>query len=120
MKLIIGGLGQGKLQYALTAYGISPSDVSTELGDSAVINKLQDIIREKLIDGGDPVADILSHAQAHPDVIYISDEVGSGVIPIAPFERNWREAVGRCLVLLASRAEKVERVFCGLPVVLKP
>ena len=34
-------------------------------------------------------------------------------------ERIWREAVGRLCCSLAQRAERVERVFCGLSTVLK-
>ena len=34
-------------------------------------------------------------------------------------ERAWREGVGRTMVKVAEQADKVIRVFCGLPVVLK-
>lgn len=119
MTLIIGGRGQGKLEYALKAYRLSDGDVSRELGDLPVIYGLQDIIRELLRRGGDPLAEILAHAAAHPEAIYICDEVGSGVIPVGHEERDWREAVGRCCTALAKTAGRVERVFCGIPMLLK-
>jgi len=46
-------------------------------------------------------------------------EVGGGVVPADPGERAAREAAGRLACLLARRAERVVRVFCGLPQVLK-
>ena len=33
--------------------------------------------------------------------------------------RDWREAVGRMNAMLASKAERVTRLFCGLPLELK-
>ena len=41
-------------------------------------------------------------------------EIGNGIIPLEPFEREYRERTGRILVELASRAEEVERVICGM------
>ena len=49
----------------------------------------------------------------------LATEVGGGVVPIDPSERAAREAAGRLSCLLAQRAERVVRVFCGLPMVLK-
>ena len=52
-------------------------------------------------------------------MILICDEVGCGVVPVEPAQRARREAVGRLCCRLAERAERVERIFCGLPMVLK-
>ena len=41
------------------------------------------------------------------------------LVPIDPGERAAREAAGRLSCLLAQRAERVVRVFCGLPMELK-
>lgn len=120
MTLIIGGRGQGKLDYALRTYGVDPSQVSSVLSDAPIINCLESIIKTILNRGGSPMDELLAHAKTHPHVIYICDEVGSGVVPMRRDEHDWREAVGRCCVELASRAERVERVFCGIPMVLKP
>ena len=51
--------------------------------------------------------------------VVISTEVGGGVVPTDPAERAAREAAGRLNCLLAKRADRVIRVFCGLPMVLK-
>ena len=48
------------------------------------------------------------------DCILISDEIGNGIIPLEAFEREYRERMGRILILLAKRAEEVERVICGI------
>lgn len=46
-------------------------------------------------------------------------EVGGGVVPTDPVQRAARENAGRLSCMLASRADTVVRVFCGLPLVLK-
>lgn len=51
--------------------------------------------------------------------VVIATEVGGGVVPADAGERSAREAAGRLACLLAERAERVVRVLCGLPVVLK-
>ena len=54
-----------------------------------------------------------------PDAVLVCDEIGCGVVPIQPQERQWREQTGRLCCLLAKRAERVVRVFVGRPMVLK-
>ena len=51
--------------------------------------------------------------------VVIATEVGGGVVPADPEERAAREAAGRLACLLADRADRVIRVFCGIPTVLK-
>lgn len=51
--------------------------------------------------------------------VVIATEVGGGVVPVNAQERAAREAAGRLSCLLAQRADRVVRVFCGLPMVLK-
>lgn len=51
--------------------------------------------------------------------VVIAAETGGGVVPVTAGEREAREAAGRLACLLAQRAERVVRVFCGLPVDLK-
>ena len=48
-----------------------------------------------------------------------ASEVGGGVVPLDPNEREARERAGRLACLLAERADTVMRVFCGIPRVLK-
>ena len=119
MTLIIGGIGQGKRNYVRKKWGLEDSQIAPVLGAQKVVCHLEQIIKELLDEGKDPLSVIAEHAQTYPDAIYICDEVGCGVVPVERWERDWREAVGRCCVALAEKAQCVERIFCGLPMVLK-
>ena len=55
----------------------------------------------------------------NPDMVILCDEVGCGIVPIEPFQRQWREETGRLCCLLAQRAQRVERIFCGIAMTLK-
>ena len=56
---------------------------------------------------------------AGQEEVVIATEVGGGVVPVDPVQRQNREAAGRLACLLAQRADRVIRVFCGLPQALK-
>ena len=60
------------------------------------------------------LAEELSHFEA-----VTASELGGGVVPLDPAEREARERAGRLACLLAERADVVVRVFCGIPKVLK-
>ena len=112
MILIIGGAGQGKLDYVLQKTGYGPAQVARtpeEARTRPVFAGLEDW----------PELDEAALLEANPDVILICDEVGCGVVPVEPAQRARREAVGRLCCRLAERAERVERGFCGLPRGLK-
>lgn len=49
----------------------------------------------------------------------LCDEIGCGVVPLDPTEREWREVTGRICCKLAEKAERVDRIFCGLNMRLK-
>lgn len=117
MILIIGGRGQGKLNYVRNKY--KSVKIAHELINADVIYGLHDIIRNLLSDSKDPLIEVLRHTEENPQTIYICDEVGCGVVPIDPAERLWRESVGRVCVEIAERADRVERVFCGLAMTIK-
>lgn len=51
--------------------------------------------------------------------VVIATEVGSGVVPLDPDERAYRDRAGRLAAELASRADAAVRMVCGIPVVLK-
>ncbi len=52
-------------------------------------------------------------------LVFIADEVGSGVVPLGGDERKERELAGRTAFLLASRATRVIRVLAGISMVIK-
>ena len=43
----------------------------------------------------------------------MGDEIGSGIVPLEPSDREWRDETGRVYTLLARQADTVERVWAG-------
>lgn len=122
MRLIIGGVGQGKLLYTLKTYGFSEQDVAEEFSaacEKPVFDRFQQAVQSALLEGKNPEKLLEALLSANPKVIILCDEVGCGVVPVQKEERLWRETVGRLCCQLAQRAESVERVFCGIPMRLK-
>lgn len=105
MELYIGGYKQGKLNYVLTKH---PN------ADNRIVNDLHLWIRDIMNQGQDAKTVIMSYIDKNPDCILICDEIGNGIVPVDAFERQYREQVGRILVEVAKRADRVERVTCGL------
>lgn len=129
MILIIGGTSSGKATFAhkLAAQrGWNEDDIAFNV--------------EELLwgqaEGSDQVASAGDDAAGHtvskalpatPELIerlaakaiVTCSEVGAGIVPLDAQERAWREAVGRMSCELASQADAVVRMVCGIPVVLK-
>ena len=57
--------------------------------------------------------------EGNPQVIILCDEIGCGIVPMEKEEREYRELVGRIMGMVVSRAQRVERLVCGIPQVLK-
>jgi adenosyl cobinamide kinase/adenosyl cobinamide phosphate guanylyltransferase len=115
-------MAQGKLDYVLGQTGLSKNDVARDMENAKerpVLYGLHDIIAKLLKDGRDPEREIEELITVNPDIIVVCNELGCGVVPIDPFERLWRDCVGRVCCMLALNAQRVERVLCGLPLVLK-
>lgn len=55
----------------------------------------------------------------NPEIVIVTNEVGSGIVPIDAFDRKYREAVGRVCTELAAASEQVDRVICGIGVRIK-
>ena len=51
--------------------------------------------------------------------VVICQEVGSGVIPLEKEARQMREYTGRLCTALAEQADRVVRLFCGIPTIIK-
>lgn len=65
-------------------------------------------------------ADLLDAARSVPGVvILVTNEVGTGIVPMDPVGRRFRDLVGRCNQVLAREADLVVLTVCGLPMVLK-
>jgi adenosylcobinamide kinase/adenosylcobinamide-phosphate guanylyltransferase len=64
--------------------------------------------------------DFLTEAVGHPcPVIMVTNEVGFGIVPENKMARIFRDIAGRVNQYLASRADEVYLVVCGLPVKIK-
>ena len=112
MILIIGGAGQGKLEYVLQKTGLGPEQVARDPETARSRPVFAGVEQWPELEENELLA-------ANPEIILICDEVGSGVVPADPEQRLRREQVGRLSCRLAARAERVERIFCGLSMVLK-
>jgi adenosyl cobinamide kinase/adenosyl cobinamide phosphate guanylyltransferase len=122
MILIIGGRAQGKLDWAKNRFSLADADIARDFAGAAgakALYALHDAIAASLRAGRSPEDEVNALVSANPDIIIICDEIGGGVVPIDPFEREWRERVGRICCELAARAERVERVLCGISMRLK-
>ena len=113
MILVIGARASGKRQY-VESLGYSEEEISDGVLDARpVLYNLQDLTLP------DPEgAPALFDALLQKEVV-VCDEVGSGVIPIDKVRRLGREATGRLCCRLAAEAEKVVRLVCGIPTVIK-
>lgn len=125
MELIIGGMAQGKRSYVKAQH---PEITNEEIFDGGrlsrenyqsslkqpVIDRFHLLIRFLLTEGMNVESFIEELILKNPSVIIICDEVGLGIVPMEAFEREYRETVGRVLILLAKRATRVSRMICGM------
>ena len=123
MHLLIGGAWQGKTEYAKRRFALTDADFYTCEGteiprDARAICHLERFSRACVAAGRDPIA--VWQALDPAAEVVICDEIFSGIVPLDAQDRLWREQTGRLLAALAQTAERVTRVFCGLPLELKP
>ena len=69
----------------------------------------------------DAAADALAAALVRQEgqVILVSNEVGSGIVPETPLGRAFRDEAGRLNQTIAAKADRVALVVAGLPLWLK-
>lgn len=131
MEFYIGGCYQGKLEYvqAKGNHGlvVEGADATWELLEKTPIcNHLHEFLRFQLaLYSSEKEAEIeiekkiLRILESNPHIIFLCDEVGMGVVSMEREERDYRELVGRISIILARKADHVERVFCGMGQILK-
>ena len=113
MIVVVGGLASGKRTY-IEGLGYVTQDMADGvLDERPVLLNLQDFVAK---DSREPHE--LASALSGKKVVSCC-EIGNGIVPIDPDEITWRERVGRTLNLLSADAERVVRMVCGIPVVLK-
>ena len=120
MILIFGGAYQGKLEYALDNFNMTEKDVFHCKEETVleltfkVISHLENFVMGCVKEGKEAKDLLLEYGEALEDKIIIVTDISQGIVPMDPVQRNWREMVGRTMLYLGGRAEKVIRVFCGL------
>ena len=126
MELYIGGFAQGKLDYVKTQYPSAKvfenledfMDAGASSNCGRILNGLHLIIKQMLAGGikADEVERrIMPLAENSQYMAIICNEIGCGIVPLDKDERLYRELTGRILVKLASKADKVVRITCGIP-----
>lgn len=125
MELILGGAYQGKLTWAAEKYALSREDawdLTQGLPEGAVrcVYHLEALTWAEAQRSGSSESLLEKLLPRLPsDAVVIAREVGSGVVPMDPTERLWRELHGGAVKALALKSAHVTRIFCGLPEVLK-
>ncbi|NLI92678.1 MAG: hypothetical protein GX434_10875 [Peptococcaceae bacterium] len=126
MIFIIGGNSQGKLEFAKGLLGLQDGSIADgeecsfhHAFDKPVLNKLHMLIKRVLAEDIDPMEFVMAGIERNPSITVICDELGSGVVPVNQADREIQEQVGRIQCSIAKKAEKVYRVYCSLPVLIK-
>ncbi len=131
MILIIGGKSQGKRQFARRLLGIQEASFVDggqasweEFRDGKLVCNLHQMICRRLSEGAEPGELEARMArelmEQDPDRVILTDEIGSGIVPLDWREREYREIAGRISCQLAAGASQVWRVVAGLGMQIKP
>ena len=127
MKLVIGGRAQGKLNYVLQHMvdenyqiydGVFPDEGElfnlTRKNEWLIVNRFHNWVNKELKENRNPEEELEAFLKKGVRFVIISDEIGNGIVPVDAFERDYRERTGRMLITLASQADEVVRVICGI------
>jgi len=110
MVFVVGGAYQGKTEYVRENFG----------EEYRIIPDYQLVVRRQLQEGLEPLEQWRVYSQELEDkVVIISQDLGSGLVPMDPFERMYREQLGRVNCLIAKDSCEVIRVVCGVGTKIK-
>jgi hypothetical protein len=145
MVLIFGGAYQGKKEYVINKYMITDAQIyncenpdkyrdlsdggenggAAELTDAAgkfpALDHLEAWILRGIREKRNPEDELQAALKSGclDEKIVICADITQGVVPIDAEMRKWRDQTGKCLQLLASRADEAVRVYCGLAETVK-
>ena len=126
MILILGGVYQGKLEYARDRFALAETDVffCRETDANApnwkkVVYEIDKWILALVKADIDVTEKIKLFAKDNPDAVVICNDISCGVVPLDPVLRKWREETGRAIGYLAQCSNEVVRLFCGIPTRIK-
>ena len=125
MILITGGAFQGKLEAAKALFsekrnGKEPliiegsQNVPEQLQKADIIHQFHLWIHSLLKEEKDPYRMTEELLRANPHVIIICNQMGCGIVPLDPFDRKYRETVGRIGCWLAQEAQEANLLHCGI------
>ena len=124
MTLITGGAYSGKTEFAMRKFGLEAYDIADGAycdplhdGSARALSNFQLYVKRFGTGSGAALAEKLY--TTNPDMIIISNDIGSGIIPMEKSDRIWREEVGRACCYIAEKSEIVIRMCCGIPTVIK-
>lgn len=121
MKMIIGGVFQGKKAFARELTGICPTEAADgmtcawdDIYQAPMITHFHEYIRRRMQENL-PYKEVAKELmERNPDVVIVTNELGYGVVPIDAFDRRYREDTGRICCELAAFSQEVWRVCCGI------
>ena len=92
MIFIFGGAYAGKEAYA-----------RKEFSDRKIIRDIHLIVKNALSEGKEAQEEIEQLVNKNKDAVFISNEIGCGIVPADKSEREWRENAGRVNCYLAEK-----------------
>lgn len=125
--LVIGGACQGKTEWVQENFpeykSVSPEMLLKENREGKMlsgvcINRFHMILKQWIQKGRD-YKEAVALLRQNPSWLIVSDEIGSGIVPMEKSDREWRECTGRALCDLAKDADEVYRMHCGIPTQIK-
>lgn len=124
MILVFGGAYNGKIKYIKEKYNIDKDDIyfcnNSELNfDKKVICGLHVFVKYCTDENIESLEILKNNIHNLKDKIIITDEIGSGIVPMTKEDRKWREETGRCIQYLCKNSTEVYRIFFGIEETLK-
>ncbi len=121
MIFVTGGCFQGKQQWVLQNCQVQPFRVADgavcsmeAIKSVGVLDHFHLLVRRWMQAGKIPADETEKILSDNPDIVIITDEIGSGIVPLDVEEREWREVHGRICCQLAGRADAVFRITAGI------
>ena len=123
MIMVTGGAYQGKTAYVMQNFGITADVIADggecstdELKTARCITNYQELVKRL---GSGCISFTEELCRENGSAVVIINEIGCGIVPIEKSERVWRENVGHCGCILAANSDKVIRIVCGMPQIIK-
>ena len=130
MILITGACAQGKTSFATNTLKkenmVSCKDIpDTFLHDLTLpegcgcLDDYEVLVRRLMEQDISPTDFTHTLCGKYPHLCIILAEIGAGVIPMERTEREYRANAGRCGCIIAEASERVYRLMCGIPQMIK-